>query len=81
MGMDMMSHYMFVESENDPANDPVLLWSNGGPGKDEVYSDETLDFFCYSFVSNSLLSLHCAIAPFRLRLFTFSLSFFFLFQI
>jgi carboxypeptidase C (cathepsin A) len=25
-------HYVFLESTNDPANDPVLLWSNGGPG-------------------------------------------------
>ena len=22
-------HYWFVESENDPANDPVVIWSNG----------------------------------------------------
>ena len=22
-------HYMFFESERDPSNDPVLIWSNG----------------------------------------------------
>lgn len=26
------NHYWFVESQNDPAKDPVLLWLNGGPG-------------------------------------------------
>merc|ERR1712166_458632 len=25
-------HYYFVESERDPATDPVVLWLNGGPG-------------------------------------------------
>jgi len=25
-------HYTFWESEGDPASDPVLVWSNGGPG-------------------------------------------------
>lgn len=32
MGMGMQSHYVFVESEGTPATDPVILWSNGGPG-------------------------------------------------
>ena len=25
-------HYVFFESQRDPAGDPVILWLNGGPG-------------------------------------------------
>merc|ERR1712179_487168 len=25
-------HYWYVESQNDPSSDPVILWLNGGPG-------------------------------------------------
>lgn len=25
-------HYVFLESTGNPSTDPVLLWSNGGPG-------------------------------------------------
>ncbi len=25
-------HYVFVESKRDPANDPVIVWLDGGPG-------------------------------------------------
>ena len=37
MGMEMMSKYMFVESEGDPSVDPVILWSNGGPGASSMF--------------------------------------------
>jgi len=25
-------HYVFLESRNDPATDPTVVWFNGGPG-------------------------------------------------
>ena len=28
----MFIHYMFFESEGDPEKDPLLVWTNGGPG-------------------------------------------------
>eukprot|EP00055_Hartaetosiga_balthica_P000271 m.136129 g.136129 ORF g.136129 m.136129 type:complete len:460 (-) comp10451_c0_seq1:126-1505(-) len=32
VGNGKFLHYMLVESENDPSNDPVVFWFNGGPG-------------------------------------------------
>ena len=33
----MFEHYYFVESENDPANDPLIVWTNGGPGASSMF--------------------------------------------
>ena len=30
--------YWYVESQNDPASDPVVFWTNGGPGVSETVS-------------------------------------------
>ena len=33
----MHFNYILIESENDPANDPVIVWYNGGPGAASMF--------------------------------------------
>merc|ERR1719487_2334199 len=33
----MYEHYLFFESEGDPAKDPLIMWTNGGPGASSFF--------------------------------------------
>ena len=34
---NMFFNYIFLESEKDPKNDPVIVWYNGGPGAASMF--------------------------------------------
>eukprot|EP00403_Amphidinium_massartii_P010278 CAMPEP_0178418538 /NCGR_PEP_ID=MMETSP0689_2-20121128/25139_1 /TAXON_ID=160604 /ORGANISM="Amphidinium massartii, Strain CS-259" /LENGTH=495 /DNA_ID=CAMNT_0020039933 /DNA_START=99 /DNA_END=1587 /DNA_ORIENTATION=- len=37
----MYEHYLFFESEGNPAEDPVIMWTNGGPGASSLFGSFT----------------------------------------
>lgn len=67
-------HYVFVESQNDPANDPILLWLNGGPGCSSmdglfyehgpyIFIDQGLDLVANPYAWNTNASVLYIEAP------------------
>jgi len=36
-GYTMYEHYLFFESEGNPKTDPVIMWTNGGPGASSLF--------------------------------------------
>lgn len=50
-------HYLYIESMNDPSNDPVIFWTNGGPGCSGLLAFGT-EFGPYIFNAGGILTLN-----------------------
>ena len=56
-------HYVFLESQNDPSTDPVVVWYNGGPGNHFSYLPTIkLNSMCqkWSFFKKLFFLFFCA---------------------
>ncbi|CAE7707915.1 CBP1 [Symbiodinium pilosum] len=40
-GHEMFEHYLFFESEGSPSSDPLIMWTNGGPGASSLLGSFT----------------------------------------
>ncbi|CAE7939463.1 Serine carboxypeptidase 1 [Symbiodinium microadriaticum] len=40
-GHEMFEHYLFFESEGNPTDDPLIMWTNGGPGASSLLGSFT----------------------------------------
>jgi len=50
---ELFGHYILVESEGNPASDPLLVWSNGGPGSSSMFGLMT-EFGPFQLTAESL---------------------------
>jgi carboxypeptidase C (cathepsin A) len=63
-------HYMYFESERDPEKDPVIFWTNGGPGTFRLVASCSPQLVTYAPLSlhvgcSGLLGLYTEFGPWR----------------
>ena len=53
-GQKFKTHYMFTESQDNPAHDPLVLWQQGGPGSSGLGYGWLAELGPYRLTANSL---------------------------